>query len=107
MRSSVGVTVANVKAPETPEPAPQATGGPTQKPGLAGSVWMVGPPKGLICVLPVTDVVKLYVLPTIVALALGAVQRAKVDESVTAAAKTEHLSPRFMGVPFHGFDIKH
>jgi hypothetical protein len=69
--SKVGDTVANVKEPETPLPELQATGGPTQKPGLAGSVWTVGPPKGLICVLPVTDVLKSYVLPTIVALATG------------------------------------
>ena len=68
--SSVGVTIANAKLPETPPPPAQLTGGPTQKPGLAGFVWLVGPPKGLIAVLPVTDVLKSYVLPTIVALAL-------------------------------------
>jgi len=70
-------------------------------------VWMVGPPKGLICVLPVTDVVKLYVLPTIVALALGAVQRAKVQDSTNAAAPTEHLLPRVMVSPSMVWDIKH
>ena len=36
--STVGDPLEKVKAPERPAPAAQGTGGPTQKPGLAGSV---------------------------------------------------------------------
>ena len=75
--SSVDDTFAKVKEPKRPDVAQLLVFGPTQKAGLAGSVWLVGPPNGLIVVLPVTDVVKLYVLPTIVALATGANARAK------------------------------
>src|SRR6476620_421371 len=49
--SKVGDTVAKEKEPETPIRLAQAGASwadPTQKPGLAGSVWRVGPPKGLI-----------------------------------------------------------
>ena len=59
---------------------------PTQKPGLAGSVWTVGPPKGVITVLPLSDVVKSYVLPTILALALEANARAKAADAAAKAA---------------------
>ena len=54
-------------------------------PGLAGSVWLVGPigGGGTISVLPVADVLKEYVLPTIVALAFAANARDK------AATKNE------------------
>lgn len=58
--SSVGDTFANANEPETPEPVEQAGARLTeltQKPGLAGSVWGVGPPKGMITVLPLSDVV--------------------------------------------------
>src|SRR6516164_3713814 len=80
MLSRVGVSCEKLKLPETPEFAPQAGGTmvlPTQKPGLAGSVCTVGPPNGVITVFPVSDDVKLYVLPTIVALAAGATTKEK------------------------------
>ena len=57
----------------------------------------MGPPKGLICVLPVTDVVKLYVLPTIVALALATNARDK------AAARYE--ARILMSFPFNRAEI--
>jgi hypothetical protein len=47
---------AKEKKPVTPCPEPHATGGPTQKPGLAGSVKV---PEGApIAVLPVVEVLK-------------------------------------------------
>jgi hypothetical protein len=49
MVDKVGVMSANANEPDTPEPVTQPSGGPTQKPGLAGSVYV---PEVLAIVMP-------------------------------------------------------
>jgi hypothetical protein len=95
---SVGDTVAKAKEPDTPEPPAQAGGtfvDPTQKLGLAGSVSGVDVTKGLITVLPLSDVLKSYVLPTIVALATAGNARteatAKYKVRILMSFPFEHL----------------